>query len=101
MRGHEAIQTGKLRLWKRLLFRGMIQDTALETLITDISLGSLFKIVDIAPYNSRGTRYAKELFHCRITFYLEFYQNECQLDQFRRNKNSFLLKDANKIEPQL
>src|SRR6218665_3647959 len=65
----------------------------------------------VVHHCSKGTRYAKEFFHCRSTFYLEFYQNECQLDQFRRNKNDFVLAmmytncflyiDVNKIEPQI
>ena len=74
-----------------ICYKGFKGYVALETLITDISLGSLFKRVDTAPYNSKGTRYAKELFYCRSTFYLEFYQSESQLDQCRRNKNDFIV----------
>src|SRR6218665_3137602 len=66
---------------RRIVLRRIVREPiALETLITNILLGSLFKRVDIAPYSSSGTRYAKELLHCRSTFYLEFYQNECQIN---------------------
>src|SRR6218665_2016570 len=88
MREHEAIQSGKLRIWKRLLFSLMIQDIALETLITHISLGSLFKRVDIAPHNSRGRDMLRNY---SPSFYLESYQNECKLDQFTRNTNDFVV----------